>query len=325
MSHDESGQRNSPQHDSDYDGAWKEALREHFPEIFGKFFPIEHALIDWSEPLEWCDKELSQVIGRAGRRNREVDVLVKARLTTGSVQMVFLHLEIQTAFEEGFAVRLGHYNAGLYWLCQQRVLTLVLLADLRRGWVPNEDLFQIGSFESRIKFPTCKLIDRLETDWLDDNSLPVILARAQVEALRTASDPEARYASKWTLLRSLYGLGYDGHRVRGILKSIDWMMHLRDDLAERLRQAIHDYEEEQQMPYVTSFERLAEARGEARGKVELIMDLLTGICGELPDELAERVRTLSLDRFSLLAKQSRQFQSVEDLKEWLNQQPTANG
>jgi len=102
-------------------------------------------------------------------------------------------------------------------------------------------------------------------------------------------------------------------------------MHLRDDLAERLRQAIHDYEEEQQMPYVTSFERLAEARGEARGKVELIMDLLTGICGELPDELAERVRTLSLDRFSLLAKQSRQFQSVEDLKEWLNQQPTANG
>jgi len=33
------------------------------------------------------------------------------------------------------------------------VLTLVVLADLRRDWTPDEDVFQVGPFESRLKFP----------------------------------------------------------------------------------------------------------------------------------------------------------------------------
>jgi hypothetical protein len=42
-------------------------------------FPAEDAAIDWSYQPEWFDKELSQVLGESGRRNREVDVLVKVR------------------------------------------------------------------------------------------------------------------------------------------------------------------------------------------------------------------------------------------------------
>ncbi|MBW3596326.1 MAG: hypothetical protein KY475_03515 [Planctomycetes bacterium] len=86
--------RREPQPDSDYDGAWKEALRGHLPEFIGKYFPAEHAAIDWTQPPEWFDKELSQVLGQPGRRNREVDVLVKVRLQTGREQWVLLHLEI---------------------------------------------------------------------------------------------------------------------------------------------------------------------------------------------------------------------------------------
>lgn len=69
--------RREPQHDNDYDGAWKEALRDHLPEFIGKYFPAEYAVIDWSEPPEWYDKELSQAGPRAsgslayGRRSRK--------------------------------------------------------------------------------------------------------------------------------------------------------------------------------------------------------------------------------------------------------------
>ena len=85
-------------------------------------------------------------------------------------------------YEEGFVSRISRYNAGIYWICQRRVMTLAVLADLRRGWVPDEDVFRVGGFESRLKFPVCKLIDRLDGDWRDDHSLPVLVARGQIEA-----------------------------------------------------------------------------------------------------------------------------------------------
>ncbi len=56
--------------DSDYDGAWKEALRRYFPEILQCYFPAVAATIDWQRPLEWSDKELSQILGQSGQRNR---------------------------------------------------------------------------------------------------------------------------------------------------------------------------------------------------------------------------------------------------------------
>ena len=82
-----------------------------------------------------------------------MDVLVKVGLRNGQEQWVLLHVEIKTSYEGGFAVRISRYNAGLYWIFQERVLTLVVLADLRGGRPPDEDAFQVGTFESRLKFP----------------------------------------------------------------------------------------------------------------------------------------------------------------------------
>lgn len=83
----------------------------------------------------------------------------------------------------------------------QRVVTLVVLADLDEAWQPDEYVFRIGDFETRLRFPVCKLIEKLDGDWREDQSLPVQIARAQVEALRTAGDPEGRYRAKWRLVR----------------------------------------------------------------------------------------------------------------------------
>ena len=100
------------------------------------------------------------------------------------------------------------------------LLTLVVLADLRRNWRPSEDVFRVGTFECRLRFPICKLLDRLETDWRDDHSLPVLVARTQIEALRTAGDPESRYRAKSTLVRRLYDPGYNADEVQQVFKLI---------------------------------------------------------------------------------------------------------
>jgi hypothetical protein len=307
-----------PEHDSDYDGAWKEALRLHLREFIEKYFSAEYAAIDWSQEPEWFDKELSIVLAQAGQRNRQVDVVARVRLKNGQPQWILLHVEVQSSFEPDFAARVAHYHAGLTWSFRQRVLTLVVLADLRRNWRPDEDVFRVGTFETRIKFPVCKLLDRLESDWRDDHSLPVLLARAQVEALRTAGDPEGRFRAKWQLVRGLYDLGYNAEEVRQIFALIDWMMHLRTDLEERFRVELSSLEEERRMPYVTSIERLAEARGEARGEARVVLAQLAEVCGRLPDEVEVRIRCLSSDQLEQLAKSLLHFRSVADLEQWLN-------
>ncbi len=132
---------------------------------------------------------------------------------------------------------------------------------------------------ARLQFPTCKLIDKLAGPWQHDHSLPVQVARAQIEALRTAGDPERRYRAKWQLVRNLYNLGYNADEVREIFLFIDWMMGLREDLSHRFEQEVTDLEGSLNMAYVTSVERIAEARGEAR----LLREQLVRSCGPLPE------------------------------------------
>jgi hypothetical protein len=196
---------------------------------------------------------------------------------------------------------------------------LVVFADLRRDWRPDEDVFQVATFESRLKFPVCKLIDRLDSEWRADNSLPVLLARAQVEALRTAGDAEGRYRAKWLLVRGLYDLGYNADQVREIFRLIDWMMHLRIDLDERFRDELTTFEEQEKMPYVTSIERLAEARGKAEGKAELILALLSEKFDSLPEPAEARMRNLTSEQLQQLGKDLLSFESLADLENWLDQ------
>jgi len=105
--------RKKREQDSDYDGAWKETLRRYLRDLLRRYFPPIHAAIDWSVEPKWCDKELSQVVGRAKRRNQPVDVLVRVRLLSGSEQWILLHAEIQSSPEAGFERRVARYRSGL--------------------------------------------------------------------------------------------------------------------------------------------------------------------------------------------------------------------
>jgi hypothetical protein len=76
------------------------------------------------------------------------------------------------------------------------------------------------------------------------------------------------------------------------------------------------------MPYVTSVERIAEARGEARGKVEggatVLLKLLARVCGPVPEELEQRVRRLPIERLEALGEALLDFRSLQDVQAWLD-------
>ena len=313
--------------DSDYDGAWKEALVEQLPDFVREYFPAMFEAIDWTQPVEWLDKEISQFIGLIGHRNRVVDLLAKVMLRSGDEQWILLHLEIQTSSEEGFEFRLACYNGSLLGLHQKRVVTLAVLADLRENWLPQEDSFELGGFSSRMRFPICKLIHRLRDDWQGNKSLPVQLARAQIAALQTAGNPDGRYQAKWKLVKELYETGYTAETLRKVLRLIDWMVRLRRDFDVRFELELTEYEKERKMPYVTSWERIAEERGEARGEARGIaraaLRVLAANCGTLPDDVQNQIRALPINALDDLLMAAVNLRSQSELQAWIDQHASA--
>ena len=161
----------------------------------------------------------------------------------------------------------------------------------------------------------------------------VEVARAQIAALRTASDPESRYNSKTELVRNLYSAGYNQDEIREIFRLIDWMMHLRPDLDRRFKSELVAYEKELKMPYITSVERLAKAegleeglekgrkeglaKGREQGSNTLLLRMLTRRCGQLPGDVEQAIHQLSLAESQALGDALFDFQTIEDLKNWL--------
>ncbi|MEI8017853.1 MAG: DUF4351 domain-containing protein [Schlesneria sp.] len=319
--------------DSDYDGAWKELLRSHLRESLEDCFPEFVKLVNWDYEPEWLDKEISQVIGQSGHRNRQVDLLFKVRLLDGRDQWILCHLEIQTSYEADFEFRIDQYNSGLKWMFRRDVLTLVILADLSPDWRPTVHHFEMGGFESLCRFPICKILDRLSADWVGKTPLVAQVSRAQIAALKTAGNPEGRFSAKTQLVRNLYTLGYSSDRIRELFRLIDWMMRLPSFLDRRFKADLVAYEEEMKMPYVTSVERLAKEegleeglekgreegflKGREQGSATLLLRQLTRLCGLLSEEIEQEVRTLTLEQSQNLGEALLDFQSLEDLKNWL--------
>jgi hypothetical protein len=89
---------------------------------------------------------------------------------------------------------------------------------------------------------------------------------------------------------------------------------LTEPLSQRFEQELRELEETLNMPYVTSVERIAEARG----GVSLLLRQLGKVCGRLPEDVADRIRSLPFPQIEALGEALLGFQSLSDLQNWLD-------
>ena len=90
----------------------------------------------------------------------------------------------------------------------------------------------------------------------------------QIRLPQTRHDPQGRYAAKWRLARLLYQRDWDRQRIIDLFAVIDWLLRLPRELEERLWGAVMELEQEKNMPYVTSVERIGLRRGLDQGRKE---------------------------------------------------------
>jgi hypothetical protein len=135
----------------------------------------------------------------------------------------------------------------------------------------------------------------------------------------TKGEPRTRFEWKWRIVRSLYEREYGEQEVRRLFRLVDWFMRLPEPLDIEFRENLERFEGDQNMPYVTSIERLAMAEGKAKGKVEgkaeTILLVLETRFGSTSEGLSSAVRGITdSDRLTELARLAVVTQSLEEFE-----------
>ena len=264
----------------DYDSPWKEAVEAFLPDCLALFFPRAFEAIDWTREPAFLDKELQQVQREAEQGRRVVDKLVRVYRYDGTDAWVLIHIEIQSQPEADFAKRMFTYHYRLIDRYDRPIVGLAILGDEQSDWRPLDYQTDLWGYGIRFTFRAVKLLDyRPELARLEASQNPfAIVVLAHLKAQETRRDPRARLRAKLAVMRRLYARGYNREHILGPFRFIDWVMRLPEDLERAFWSDWQEYEEEKQMRYVTSVERIGREEGRVEGRQEGLSEgLLAGI------------------------------------------------
>lgn len=302
---------------SDYDSPWKEALERYFPQFLEFFFPQIHAEIDWSRGWTFLDKELQQVVRDAELGRRLVDKLVKVWKLDGTETAILIHIEVQGQRESDFAERMFVYHYRLRDRYNFPVVNLAVLADENASWRPTQYGYALWGCQTNFEFPMVKLLDyKPQFAVLEQSSNPfAVVVAAHLQAQATRQNPEDRLKWKLRLVKGLYERGYDREDILELFRFIDWVMALPVELADQFDDELSIFEEERQMPYVTSVERHAIQRATRAN----IIEILEARFGNTPEAIQAQINQIqdqellqTLLRRAVLIESMAAFQQVLD-------------
>jgi hypothetical protein len=282
-----------------FDSPWKEILEVYFEDFILFFFPQIHAEIDWSRGYDFLDQELAQVVRDAELGMRLADKLVKVWKLNGEETWVLVHIEIQSQEEGKFGERMFVYYYRLRDKYDLPIASLAILGDERETWRPEPFESELWGCRVQFEFPMIKLLDYLPC-WaeLEASQNPfAIVVMAHLKTKETRNDAVARKEWKFKLTRSLYEQGYERQDILNLFRFIDWILELPEGLKQSFRNELEEYERERQMPYVTSIEQMAEAKGEEREKQTIALKMLQE---NIPLEVIARITGLTIDRLQEL-------------------------
>jgi hypothetical protein len=295
---------------SDFDNPWKEAISLYFRPFMKFFFPQIEGEIDWERGYEFLDQEFQQVVREAETGKAYTDKLVKVWLANGTEIWVLVHIEVQSQAQEEFPERIYVYNYRIYDRYRKPVVSLAILADERETWRPTRYREELWGWYVEMGFPTVKLLDYRErmAELEESNNPFAVIVAAHLTTQETRRDTTGRYEGKLRIAKSLYRRGYGRQDILELFRLIDWMVNLPEAAEEEFQREIQHFEEENQMPYVTSVERLARQEGLSQGIAEgisqgiaegiiqngreVILDVLEVRFQEVPTEVIQKINEI---------------------------------
>lgn len=202
---------------------------------------------------------------------------------------MLVHIEVQSQPDRHFAERMFRYHARLYDRFRRQIASLAILGDDRANWRPMRFGYTLWGSQLELRFPTVKLLD-YDLAILERSANPcatVVLAHRLAQATRR--DADERAAAKLALARRLYAQGQSREEIIRLYRFIDWLLRLPEALEATTWQQIWAFEEEQQMAYITTAERI----GRTQGLRDAITMTLTAHFGAAGDPLFPWVQQIT--------------------------------
>jgi len=269
---------------ADFDAAWKEVVEVMFEPFLEFLFPQIHKDIDFSKKYEFLNKELRKISPDSKTGKRFADVLVKVHLKDSEKPAVLLiHIEIQGYKDPGFMERMFIYYYRIFDRFHEEgleVISLGVFTDEDENFRPEEYLRDRSgwNFELRMKIPVVKILDyrvkEEKRNELTNSKNPMALVvRVQLKSFEAQkADVNQRYEFKRDLIRECYKEGYTKKQIHFLLRFIDLIIRLPEDIEKRLLYEIAKFEEDKKMDYVTSWEQIAKKEGKKEGIKEGIKE-----------------------------------------------------
>ena len=114
-------------------------------------------------------------------------------------------------------------------------------------------------------------------------------------------------------VRRLYEWGYARKDALELFRFIDWVLTLPQGLEARFRTELARFEEETQMPYITSIERMGIEQGIQQGEVIVLKQLLTQRFGPLHSWAEQRLVQANRQELESWAKRVLEAQRLGDI------------
>jgi len=251
---------------SEYDTPWKIIIDTYFEDFMAYCWPQKYIEIDWTKGYELLDKELSKIIKGSVTGNKILDKLIKVYRKDGQSAYVLLHLEVQRGADLHFEERMYTYRHRLWDLYRKPIASLAILIDKNKKWRPGIFREELWDSSVEMRFPIIKLIDyKQRQEELEASSNPFAQVIVAQLAAMEKQDPKSKFDSKFALIKKLYQQKWQKDDIMNLIKFIDWIIALPEELDLQFQEAVYALEEETKVEYITSFERIATQRGVQQG------------------------------------------------------------
>ena len=254
---------------SEQDSMWKEILEEYFPQFLEFFFPDIYQDIDFTKKYEFLDKELQKIVKDSKVGKRLADKLVKVYLREGKELWLLIHCEVQGTQEKNFEERIYIYNYRIFDRYRKEVVSLAVFTDDNETFRPNRYERKRWGTKLLFEFSTVKLLDykdKINELEKDRNPFALIVLTYLKMYFLKKNDPESLYSLKFSIVRAIIESGrYKREDVLNLLRFLDWLLVLPENLEIQFSKEILKIEEASKMPYVTSFEKAGYKKGLEEG------------------------------------------------------------
>ena len=214
-----------------FDGIWKEFIREYWPSILHDVIPDLYEAADIGRGAEFLDKEMNEISQQLDNVNGSVsrwyvDSLIRIWLKDGREEWVLLHIEIQGRGGEMISRRMFRYSCMIFLRYGRHPVAMAVLTAKRPKKEGDPAVYHAEMFGTvtEYRYHTLKTYDYQDEELLASDS-PVhlfIYAVKMAVKYRKSNDVKLEYMLK--VARLLKARGWDKGKMRVFFRYLEFLL-----------------------------------------------------------------------------------------------------